>query len=112
MKIVPKLSNEQLRILNHFTQPQTNPSQSLKMNHAHKRAATNPPKLAEKACLTVEDRVEIVRDVPGTAYRAGQRGVIEALHGNPAKIAEVRVNNLHYCDSLSLDDLRTIDTEN
>ena len=53
-------------------------------------------------------RVEFLRDVPDTLYRAGQRGTIVALHGMPPRVAEVEVDRTFYADVVSIADLKAL----
>ena len=108
MKITPKLSIEQSHLLKQLvaSMPAGGVSASARrqaslIQQAKHDVAARPP-------FAVEDRVELRRSVPETQYRAGQRGVIVALHGIPPRVAEVEIDGTYYSDVVSLKDLKTL----
>ena len=121
--IVPKLSTSQSETLNKLLAGLRDHDAAARVARRQARAkgVEVVPQPASNPLLHVDTSVQLLRDVVGTAYRAGQRGKIIALHNLPSAcdlpgkslkamkvVAEVVVSETSYADTVSIEDLKAL----
>ncbi len=122
-KISPKLSDSQVELFNQLTAGLHREDVAARV--ARRQAKGKVSQVASQPAIDplfrVEGPVRVLRDVAGTAYRAGQQGKVLALHNMPSKVllpagalkaakvvAEVLVNGALDSDTVSLADLEAL----